>query len=90
PIRFFNKSVYLLQKEFHCELKELSKGDKDEFQIKMTNLSIKYNEQIKQLVGMFKHKYGGQDKREPPDILCDPISFNLLHDPRHYSFGPLF
>ncbi|KAL6451391.1 STUB1 E3 ubiquitin-protein ligase CHIP [Candida maltosa Xu316] len=84
---FFNKLVYLLQETYDKEVEELRSKDvkKDVFDYGVTKLAVQYNKEIRELVEMFELRYNGtlddKMKVDPPDFLCDPISFNLLHDP---------
>ncbi|CAK9442179.1 uncharacterized protein LODBEIA_P59220 [Lodderomyces beijingensis] len=90
---FFNKLVYLLQQEYEKDLQELLSKQitKDCLDYATTKLAVRYNKEVKELVEMFKLKNRGREEEEMqhmsnvevehPDFLCDPISFNLFHDP---------
>ncbi|CAI5760413.1 unnamed protein product [Candida verbasci] len=86
---FFIKLVHLLQKNYDSEFQKLASKnlESDSFKILSTKLAIKYNEEIKTLIELFELKFKKDDEssssksNDPPDYLCDPISFNLFFEP---------
>lgn len=85
---FFNKLVYLLQQNYEKETSDLFSKDikKNVLDYGLTKLAIQYNKEIRELIEMFELRYDQQHEAkdlsiEPPDFLCDPISFHLFHDP---------
>lgn len=82
----FKKLMKHIENDYHeqLDLFNLQKLDKKTFEYATTNLAMKYNGEIKDLVKIFKNNYNhalDPHISEPPDHLCDPISFNLFMDP---------
>lgn len=85
---FFNKLVHLLQENYERETSELFSKDikKNVLDYGLTKLAVQYNKEIRELIEMFELRYNQQHESkdisaEPPEFLCDPISFHLFHDP---------
>lgn len=75
----FNKLVYLLQENYQRELQEVFSKDIDKSLLSQatTELAIKYNNEIKELIEMFKLKYGTDSStssskkgNSPPESEC--------------------
>ncbi|ODV68630.1 U-box-domain-containing protein [Hyphopichia burtonii NRRL Y-1933] len=83
----FQRLVQYVEHDYHKQLDEydLKKLDKKSFDYATTNLSLKYNKDIKDLVAVFENNHNHALIKPPiddhPDHLCDPISFTLFMDP---------
>ncbi|ODV77795.1 U-box-domain-containing protein [Suhomyces tanzawaensis NRRL Y-17324] len=82
----FESVLELLEQKYNEELEDIHEKETDKSVIDycVTKVSVKYVSDIKDLIKVFSssYNYAKDTKRiDPPDNLCDPISFNLFHEP---------